>query len=224
MPERAWFFSLRTGDLCLWKDQAALKWDIKNQRYLQSIPSGILCGSDEVKIAQSKRQRCDTLRNTQPIKVLVWAQRSFTSWIAPCRSHNAAFFPPLICWFIKHSVHIYWGVKTTSLLLWTTDEWGFLNTKQCESVLWKTRLVGDSHETNIRFSIWKETLKKSKQNSFFQMMDMLFKFFFLSLYQKVSVNFSVTDVQPTSESWLLIPFIFYEFLILYLNFIYSVKQ
>lgn len=112
MPEKAWFFSLRMGDFCCWKDQAALKRGIKNQRYLQNIPSGILCGSDEVKIAQRKCQSCDTLRNTQPIKVLVWAQRSFTSWIALCRSHSAVFFLPLICWFIKHSVHVYWGVKT----------------------------------------------------------------------------------------------------------------
>lgn len=55
------------------------------------------------------------------------------------------------------------------------------------------------------------------------MMDMLFYFSFLSLYQKVSMNFSVTGVQPTSECWLLITF-FYKFLILYLKFIYSMKQ
>lgn len=37
VPERAWFFSLRMGGLYLWKDQAALNWGFKNQRYLTSL-------------------------------------------------------------------------------------------------------------------------------------------------------------------------------------------
>lgn len=57
------------------------------------------------------------------------------------------------------------------------------------------------------------------------MMDMLFYFSFLTLYQKVCMKFSVTDVQPAFECWLLITFwVFFKFLILYLKFIYSMKQ
>lgn len=56
------------------------------------------------------------------------------------------------------------------------------------------------------------------------MVSTLFYFSVLSLYQKVSVKFSATDVQPNSECWLLIAFFFYKFLILYLKLIHLMKQ
>lgn len=55
------------------------------------------------------------------------------------------------------------------------------------------------------------------------MMGILFKIF-SPIFVSRSVNFSVTDGQSAPEGWLSIPFIFYKFLILYLNFIYLVKQ
>lgn len=140
VPERVWLFSLRKGDLCLWKDQAALNWGIKNQRYLLNIFWNSLWqwwskGGNEKYPAHKGIS----------VSSVIFCKVNCTLQITQC-----CIFPPLICWFIKYSVHICWGVKTTSLLLWTPHEWGFLNTKQCESVLWKTRVMGDSHETNIR--------------------------------------------------------------------------
>lgn len=83
---------------------------------------------------------------------------------------------------------------------------GFLfNTTQCESVLWKTGWC-EVLTVKCQFSNMEGNVKKKKDISF-QMIDLLFYFSFLSLYQKVSMNFSVTDVHPTSECWLLITFL-----------------
>lgn len=45
--------------------------------------------------------------------------------------------------------------------------------------------------------------RKCKAKQLFPDYGYAFKFFSLSLYQKVSVNFSVSDVQPTPAGWVL---------------------
>lgn len=82
--------------------------------------------------------------------------------------------------------------------------------------------MGDSHETHIRFKYERKCKIINKTKQLFPVDGYVLNFF--PIFVSKSVNFSVNDVQHTPEGWLLIPSIFYDFLILYLNFIYSVEQ
>lgn len=176
VPGRAWFFSLRVADLCLWKDQAALNWGFKIQRYLFSIPSGILCGSDGAKMAKTNCQSCDTLRNTQLIKVSLWAQRSFASWIALCKSHNAAFFHPscagllnILSIYIEGSRlhHCRWELQMSGVF-WTSN-----NVNRCCEKQWEI-LMRQISSLNMKGNVKKTQKHPTKWNNTFSMMEMAF--------------------------------------------------
>lgn len=84
VPERVWLFSLRKGDLCLWKDQAALNWGIKNQRYLLNI----FWNSLWQWWSKGGNEKYPAHKGISVSSVI------FCKVNCTCKSHNAAFFHP----------------------------------------------------------------------------------------------------------------------------------
>lgn len=139
-------------------------------------------------MAKSKCQRCDTLRNPQLIKVSLWAQRSFASWIALCKSHNAAFCHPSYAGLLNilsiciegSRLHHCCCELQMSGVFWTPN-----NVNQCceKQGYWEI-LMRQISGLNMKENVKSKQTKNNKTKQLFPDGGNAFKIFFLSLYQK----------------------------------------